>query len=79
MLRGRLSGDLHVETVDILNEQLNRVDSSYSIRFTNEVMVNQQIQFLDTNNIKSTYRIIKNTVFRKSTHMNQYMQFTSWV
>ena len=52
----------------ILPEHLNKVDFFCSIKCTNEVMVNQQISFLDTNIIKKTDGTIKTTVFRKSTH-----------
>ena len=54
----------------LATEQLNWVNCSCSIKFTN-----QQIPFLDGNIIKTTDGKVKTTVFGKSTHTNQYLQF----
>ena len=50
------------------------MNSTYSIKFTNEVTVNQQIPFLDTNIIKRTEGTINAA---DKVHTNQYLQFGS--
>ena len=62
---------------DTLKEHLNQVDGSESIKFTVEEEVDSSIAFLDTRLTRNVDGTIKFTVFRKKTHTDQYLNFSS--
>ena len=64
-------------TVERLNDHLNQVDTTRSIVFTHETMVENKIPFLDTLIEIKDNGSLKTTVYRKSTHTNQYLNFES--
>ena len=60
-----------------LNEHLDTVDETGSVKFSHEEMEDHKLPFLD-----ALFHIredggLKTTVYRKKTHTNQYLQFSS--
>ena len=64
-------------TVRELNNHLNTIDDTGSIKFTYEEMDKDSIPFLDALLIRRSDGTIKSTLYRKSTHTNQYLLFES--
>ena len=64
-------------TITELNDHLNTIDDSNSIKFTYEEMNNDNIPFLDALLIRKADGTVKTTVYRKNTHTNQYLLFNS--
>jgi hypothetical protein len=62
---------------DDLQQHMNKVDATNSIKFTREEEVNRSIPFLDTCIIVRENQSIKTTVYRKQTHTDQYLHFSS--
>ncbi|XP_072046220.1 uncharacterized protein [Amphiura filiformis] len=65
------------DTAETLTAHLNQVDTTSSIKFTYEVEQDQQIPFLDTLIVRKPDKSIKLMVYRKKTHTDQYLSFTS--
>ncbi|XP_072033115.1 uncharacterized protein [Amphiura filiformis] len=61
------------DTAETLTAHLNQVDTTSSI----EVEQDQQIPFLDTLIVRKPDKSIKLMVYRKKTHTDQYLSFTS--
>ncbi|XP_072014846.1 uncharacterized protein [Amphiura filiformis] len=64
--------------VDNLTDHLNKTDPSSSIKFTYEQENEGKIPFLDTLIIRKPDGSVKLCIYRKSTHTDQYLQFTSY-
>ena len=64
-------------TVTELNDHLNTIDDTCSIKFTFEEMENDCIPFLDALLIRNADGTVRTTVYRKNTHTNQYLLFNS--
>ncbi|XP_072037303.1 uncharacterized protein [Amphiura filiformis] len=64
-------------TTDSLTEHLNKVDPTASIKFTYETEKDGQIPFLDTLIIRKPDNTVKLLVYRKQTHTDQYLSFSS--
>ena len=60
-----------------LTEHLNQVDPTGSIKFTVETSENNRIACLDTQLEIKEDNSVKVTVYRKSTHMDRYLNFSS--
>jgi hypothetical protein len=60
-----------------LLDHLNQLDTTKSIKFTKEDEENRSIAFLDTKLEVQPDGRIKIKIFRKPTHMDQYLNFTS--
>ena len=60
-----------------LTEHLNTVDPTNSIKFTHEEEENNTLPFLDTLLVRKADGSVKVKVYRKKTHTNQYLNFTS--
>ena len=60
-----------------LTNHLNQVDPTENIKFTFEEESDGEIAFLDTKLIRKTDGSIKLDIYRKPTHTNQYLQFSS--
>ena len=63
--------------VQNLTDHLNQVDPTGNIKFTYEEEKDGAIPFLDTNVIRKPDGSIKLDIYRKPTHTNQYLQFSS--
>ena len=63
--------------VDRLTEHLNQTDPSNSIKFTYEQEKDGSIPFLDTLIIRKSDGSVKLCIYRKKTHTDQYLQFSS--
>ena len=63
--------------VQNLTDHLNQADSTNSIKFTHEEEKNGKIPFLDTLIIRKSNGAIKLLVYRKPTHTDQYLNFSS--
>ncbi|XP_072033394.1 uncharacterized protein [Amphiura filiformis] len=63
--------------VDNLTDHLNKTGPSSSIKFTNEQENQGKIPLLDTLIIRKPDGSVKLCIYRKSTHTDQYLQFTS--
>jgi len=63
--------------VDGLTQHLNSVDDTGSIKFTAEQEKDQQMPFLDTLIVRKPDGHVKLLVYRKSTHTDQYLHFSS--
>ena len=62
----------------IVNSFLEHLNSQHQrIKFTTEVQENQQISFLDTLVHIKEDKTVKTTIYRKSTHTDQYLDFQS--
>ena len=60
-----------------LEDHLNQVDPTKSIQFTHEKMENNTIPMLDVKIVVLEDGSIKTEVYRKATHTNHYLHFTS--
>lgn len=60
-----------------LTDQLNNMDSTGNIKFTQEEETNRTINFLDIKIHHKDDGSIKITVYRKPTHTGQYLLWTS--
>ena len=63
--------------VDRLTDHLNQTDPSNSIKFTYEQEKDGSIPFLDTLIIRKPDGSVKLCIYRKKTHTDQYLQFSS--
>ena len=63
--------------VDRLTDHLNQTDPSNSIKFTYEHEKDGSIPFLDTLIIRKPDGSVKLCIYRKKTHTDQYLQFSS--
>ena len=63
--------------VDNLTEHLNTIDPTGNIKFTYETEEEGRIPFLDTLIIRKPDGSTKLCIYRKKTHTDQYLQFTS--
>ena len=64
-------------TTQQLTDHLNTVDPTQSIRFTHEEEINGSIPFLDTSITRKADGSVKLQVYRKKTHIDQYLNFAS--
>jgi hypothetical protein len=64
-------------TVESLTEFLNNLDESGSIKFTYEMETDGKLPFLDLQIIRKEDGSLKLQVYRKPTHTDQYLNFTS--
>ena len=60
-----------------LTQHLNTVDSTGSIQFTYEDEVDRSLPYLDVNITRHENGKLSTKVYRKATHTDQYLQFTS--
>ena len=60
-----------------LTDPLNQVDPTENIQLTFEEESDGEIAFLDTKIIRKPDGSIKLDIYRKPTHTNQYLQFSS--
>uniref|UniRef100_A0A1A8QXM9 Helix-turn-helix domain-containing protein n=1 Tax=Nothobranchius rachovii TaxID=451742 RepID=A0A1A8QXM9_9TELE len=60
-----------------LTDHLNTVDNTGNIRFTHEKETNKTMAFLDMNIHHTDDGSIKITIYRKTTHTDQYLLWTS--
>ena len=65
------------DQVDNLTDHLNQTDPTDSIKFTYEKESNNSIPFLDTLIVRKPDGSIKLLVYRKATHTDQYLNFSS--
>jgi len=63
--------------VDGLTQHLNSVDDTGSIKFTAEQEQDEQMPFLDTLIVRKSDGRVKLLVYRKKTHTDQYLHFSS--
>jgi hypothetical protein len=64
-------------STQLLNDHLNTIDDTNSIKFTSEEMVDNKIPFLDALITRQEDGTVKTSVYRKATHTNQYLNFHS--
>ena len=60
-----------------LTDHLNSIDTTGSIKFTYEEKSDNSLPFLDTLMIQKEDGTVKLLVYRKKTHTDQYMNFTT--
>ena len=65
------------DQVDNLTDHLNQTDPTDSIKFTYEKESNNSIPFLDTLIVRKPDGSVKLLVYRKATHTDQYLNFSS--
>ncbi len=65
------------DQVSVMNDHLNQMDKTDSIKFTYEPEVNGKIPFLDILIIRKDDGSVKLCVYRKPTHTDQYLNFNS--
>ncbi|XP_072030403.1 uncharacterized protein [Amphiura filiformis] len=64
-------------TTEQLTEHLNSIDPTGNIKFTHEEEDDVKIPFLDTRIVRKQDGTVKLLVYRKKTHTDQYLNFTS--
>ena len=69
---------LTVGQIQNLTDPLNQVDPTENIQLTFEEESDGEIAFLDTKIIRKPDGSIKLDIYRKPTHTNQYLQFSSY-
>jgi len=65
------------DPVNDLMDHLNQVDETGSIKFTFELEKDNALPFLDMLIVRQLDGHVKLQVFRKKTHTDQYLHFTS--
>ena len=65
------------DAVPQFTQHINAIDPTNSIKFTSEIMTDNHIAFLDADIHVKNDGTIKFKVYRKATHTNQYLAFTS--
>lgn len=60
-----------------LSEHLNQMDHTGNIKLTHEEETNTPISFLDMKSTQKEYNILKIKIYRKPTHTDQYLLWTS--
>ena len=68
---------MKVGSVEPLTDHINQIDKTGNIKFTYEKESDSSIPFLDTLIVKKQDGSIKLLVYRKKTHTDQYLHFTS--
>ncbi len=63
--------------VEKLQDHMNTVDPTGSIKFTREEEENKSMPFLDARFTRKEDGSVKSTVYRKKTHTDQYLNFAS--
>ena len=66
---------VHTCKVEELEQHMNTVDPTCSIRFTREDKENSSMPFLDAKFARKDDGSVKSTVYRKMTHADQYLNF----
>lgn len=68
---------INKDQVEALTDHINKVDKSGSIKFTYETESDGKLPFLDTHIVKKDDGSLKLQVYRKPTHTDQYLNYTS--
>ena len=68
---------VHTGKTQKLQQQMNTVVPTHSIVFTREDGENNGMPFLDTKFTRKEDGSVKSTVYRKKTHIDQYLNFAS--
>ena len=66
---------IHPEEIEEFHSHLNSIEPS--IQFTKEIQQDNKLPFLDINLMKEDDGTISTSVYRKKTHTDQYLQFSS--
>ena len=68
---------INKQAVEGLTDHLNHIDETGSIKFTYETEAEKMLPFLDTLIVRKEHGHLKLLVYRKKTHTDQYLDFTS--